>query len=600
VATVFAGDFTPLNTATYFRTFIVSSSNWALGWDHVLYYGQPGGTWIDVDQDGFPFGGNRLNPAFPVTGVAQHSDGNPFPGALVFAISRISVPLVFVSGDPFFSNNWTYSITIALPSLLGGADDIYGSKSEDQLFGFGGNDSIRGNEGHDYVNGGSGRDTMRGGPGDDVLVSDRVDDSVIELPGEGDDELRASVSFTLPENVERLVLLGTAGITATGNDQDNILTGNGATNLLDGGPGADRMLGLGGDDRYVVDSPGDVVTEAAGAGFDTIESSISLTLPPNVEALRLLGTEPIEATGNALANVLDGTLSPGANLLLGRAGDDTYVPGPGDSVVELPGEGVDTLRSDVDAVVSANVENLVLVGAAVRGTGDDAPNTLIGTVAGNALDGRRGADALKGLAGDDLYAVDSVLDSVVEPAGGGTDEVVASVSFALPPNVENGRARPGACLVDLLGNALGNALTGNDGSSLLDGAAGNDTLVGGGGDDVLIGGDGADTLTGGEGSDVLLGGAGADIFRFDAPPAGGNVDRLLDFGHGADELAFDAAAFPGLLAPGDPFADGRLFFDFSTGRLYYDADGPDPGSPQFVAMLEGTMFLLGGDVHVVD
>ena len=55
--------------------------------------------------------------------------------------------------------------------------------------------------------------------------------------------------------------------------------------MLDGGAGNDTMAGGAGNDTYVVDAAGDVVTEAASAGTDTVQSRISYTLGANVENL---------------------------------------------------------------------------------------------------------------------------------------------------------------------------------------------------------------------------------------------------------------------------------------------------------------------------
>jgi Ca2+-binding RTX toxin-like protein len=54
---------------------------------------------------------------------------------------------------------------------------------------------------------------------------------------------------------------------------------------------------------------------------------VSLTLANNVEKLTLTGTGAINATGNALNNVLIG--NAGANVLTDAAGDDTYDGGGG-------------------------------------------------------------------------------------------------------------------------------------------------------------------------------------------------------------------------------------------------------------------------------
>src|SRR5206468_9030569 len=188
------------------------------------------------------------------------------------------------------------------------------------------------------LDGGAGADTLIGGAGNDTYFVDSTGDVVTELASEGTDTVVSSVDSTLGANLENLTLTGSA-LSGTGNAQDNVITGNANANVLDGGAGADTMAGGAGDDTYFVDSCGDVVTELAGEGTDTVVSSIDYTLGANLENLTLTGTAA-NATGNSLANVITGNAhdnvldgGAGADTLIGGAGDDTYfVDSTGDVV----------------------------------------------------------------------------------------------------------------------------------------------------------------------------------------------------------------------------------------------------------------------------
>ena len=197
-------------------------------------------------------------------------------------------------------------------------------------------DSQSNDLGDDTLNGGAGADLMFGGAGNDTYVVDNSGDVANETDGDGTDTVLSSISFSLANSthaigsIENLTLTGSGAINATGNALNNVLIGNSAANVLrggegsdrlDGGAGADQMYGGIGNDTYVVDNSGDVANETGGDGTDTVLSSISFSLADSthaigsIENLTLTGSGAINATGNALNNVLIGNSA--ANVLIG-------------------------------------------------------------------------------------------------------------------------------------------------------------------------------------------------------------------------------------------------------------------------------------------
>jgi Ca2+-binding RTX toxin-like protein len=423
--------------------------------------------------------------------------------------------------------------------------------------------TLTGNTGNNIIDGGAGNDTMVGGTGNDTYVVDAAGDVVTETSSSGGtDTVLSSVSYTLGANVENLTLTGLDNINATGNTLANTLTGNAGDNILSGGTGNDTMVGGAGNDTYVVDATGDVVTEQAGQGTDTVQSSVTYTLSADVENLTLTGTGNVNATGNTLDNTLIGnsganTLSGGAgnDTMLGGAGNDTYVvDAAGDVVTEAAGEGTDLVQSSVSYALSTNVENLTLTGTAnIDGTGNALANTLTGNAGNNILDGGAGTDTMLGGAGDDTYVVDATTDVVTEASNQGTDLIQSSVTYTLSTNVET-LTLTGTGNINATGNTLDNILTGNAGNNTLNGGTGNDTMVGGAGNDTLIGGTGDDIFiyAHGHGSDSVNGGTGGWTDTIVLDQSGGplqmGADWTLNLTSGtivsqtAHELTFSADA----------------------------------------------------------
>ena len=148
-------------------------------------------------------------------------------------------------------------------------DTLRGTLRDEAFFGGNGGDQLSGEAGDDLLNGGSGADTMIGGAGNDVYIVDNILDRVHEFSGGGRDAVRASISYTLGDDVEILKLLGRAAIDGAGNDASNVILGNSGDNHLDGHGGDDRIEGRGGNDTIDGGEGRDRIF--GGAGHDTID-----------------------------------------------------------------------------------------------------------------------------------------------------------------------------------------------------------------------------------------------------------------------------------------------------------------------------------------
>ncbi|MCU0953118.1 MAG: Ig-like domain-containing protein [Hyphomicrobium sp.] len=209
---------------------------------------------------------------------------------------------------------------------------------------------------------------------------------------------------------------------------------------------------------------------------------------------------------------------------------DTFLRDPLEAEPEAPHfNKPDEGQTDERQLLSGTDGNDVLIAAAVTtsfssgsdmsgGAGDDE---LQGGSGDDVLDGGSGTDVMSGGRGDDRYVVDTSADVVLESANSGIDTVLSSVSYVLPGNVENLTLTKSGAFGD--GNALGNRITGSDGSDTLRGFQGNDTLFGGPGNDVLDGGAGNDCY-------VYSAGDGDDIIRSTDDPGGVDTLALIGFG----------------------------------------------------------------------
>jgi len=315
---------------------------------------------------------------------------------------------IFLGGDPAH-----------LRWLLGEYENASGSSQTDLIVGNALDNALAGRAGDDFVLGDVGSDSIDGGDGNDSLDG-----------GEGNDRFDWD-----PDQ-------------RSGND------------TMSGGPG---------DDVYVIDSLADVIVEADGEGADTVFAPFTYSLAglPAVESLVLFGSQNVNATGNSLANLIQG--NDGANVLSAGLGGDVLQGRGGDDIL--------TFSEDVAGAGSAI--NAGSPGAA--GTGQTV------SLAGKSisLDQFSGGDGIDGIVmgpGQGALFLDS---------GGSVSARIEGVEII--------EAGDGDDLVDLTSPRF--ALSAVE-------------IRGGNGDDVLWASSGNDTLNGGPGRDALDGGAGTDMAAY--------------------------------------------------------------------------------------
>lgn len=292
---------------------------------------------------------------------------------------------------------------------LGGNDRLEGGIGNDTLDGMSGDDRVFGGDGSDRIEGGAGRDYLDGGAGVDSLSYESAAAGVV-----------VSLAITGAQNTRGAGVDAVSGFeNIRGSAFDDRLTGDNGSNVISGLDGADVMIGLFGDDAYYVDDAGDRVVEKAYDGYDTVYAGIDYALSAHVEALTLTGRASIDATGNALDNVLTGNAGAnrlnggdGADTMIGKGGNDIYhVSSAGDVVVEQAGEGHDLVIASVSFDLNGtHVEDLRLVGSGhLVGKGNAYANNIRGNAGNNTLWGGDGNDVLTGGAGIDNFVFDTPL-----------------------------------------------------------------------------------------------------------------------------------------------------------------------------------------------
>jgi len=421
-----------------------------------------------------------------------------------------------------------------------GDDRLLAGLGNDTLLGGSGNDKLDGSAGNDYIDGGDGNDIMAGGPGNDTYIVDQTGDIVLEViqgGAGGEDLVVTSFSMIAATNIENLQATAVGVINLTGNELDNALLGNDDVNTLSGGLGRDILFGEAGDD------------------------------------------------------ILDG--GKGIDRMVGGLGNDTYyVDSKADRVVELVGEGTDTVFANTNYTLSSNIENLTLQGSGdFTAGGNSLDNHIVGNAGNNILAGGLGADTLEGGLGDDIYVLSDSLDVIIDT--GGIDTIRSSQNVELQAGIENAQL-VGIADTYVVGNGLNNTLKGNLGNNILDGGLGLDTLIGDeGADQFIISSNGDDV-----GSDIVQDfTSGEDLLVVDLASFGIDIEALGILSSGlvsADSFVFGAGAVA--LDNNDHF-----IYDSAQGILYFDEDGSGDAEMIELARVQindGSDSLDAGDIFV--
>lgn len=181
--------------------------------------------------------------------------------------------------------------------------------------------TILGTDQGDTLDGRGGADRMFGGGGNDIYMVDNLGDIVREDAGQGRDEVRSSVTFTLAVNIEVGRLIGNGNSSLTGNASDNDLSGNDQANLLSGLGGADFIRGFAGNDTLVGGMGQD--TLLGGAGADRFVFDDGHSVVGNGDTIRDFLRSDGDRIDLSLIDAIAGGLDDGFRVvaaLTGRAG----------------------------------------------------------------------------------------------------------------------------------------------------------------------------------------------------------------------------------------------------------------------------------------
>ncbi len=435
-----------------------------------------------------------------------------FEGGTVTASSRLRADLSGGTGDFLDYNGTAAAVTVDL-----GAGTASGFSSISNI------ENVRGGDGNDILISAAGvNNALTGNDGNDTFTVHDAGDTVSELNGAGGgvDTVLAGFTYTINDtDVENLTLTGTANINGTGNTSANVLTGNSGNNTLNGSGGTDTAVLAGAVGTLTFGLSGTTLTVASAAdGTDTLQS---------IETLRIGGVNyGLVAGTNAANNNLNGVNgAAGSQIVLGFDGIDSINGGTGNDII-FAGAGNDIINYAIGGGVDiidggANTDTLNITDGGANNTLDVLYNgTAISSVEGGAITSIETINVNMGGASDTISFAGSTSGVTVNlAAAAGTSGITSLLS-----------------VLNAVGTAQADTLTGGTGANTLTGGGGVDTINGGAGGDILIGGDGADVINTGAADDNVL-----DVIRFSATSEFGDTVSNFDANGTADRVEFGGA-----------------------------------------------------------
>ena len=319
---------------------------------------------------------------------------------------------------------------------------------------------------------------------------------------------------------------------------DTITNKTNLPSMLLGSSGNDSLVGGTGDDSLEGGSGNDTADYSSRTGNWDFTTPSDASGPngaptPGVAAsgmeLDTISADTETYIGSNQADTFTTLLSERGFTCDGRAGDDTFILGDGETATLLGGNGNDTFL-----VYDTNGEQ----------------------------------DQILGQAGNDVVWLNDQARLPSFDGGSGIDTVDLStsnrglISLADAPGVED---VIGAQFRIVIGNDLDNLL------AAAPNAAGPVTLIGGNGNDSLIGGPNNDSLSGGAGNDTIDGGLGADTID-----GGGGTDWVSYASRTKDVYVYvgNTIATSGEILEGDRLINIENAIT-GSGNDYFQADGPD-------------------------